>query len=278
MGYSIFDETMVDMPWPEIEKAAEAGAIVLLPIGIVEAHGPHMGSGVDIYLSYIACKLARRELEANGIKTLIAPPYYWGINNVLNFFPGSFSVRKETLKAMLYDILASLKSWGFNYVFNVNLHGDHDHNIAIMEAVKEVRSSIGLNVYHVLIEPCVKRFGLSGKEEHIIVMKFPALTMPNPKYINLHADFLETSVMANYFPDQVNGELARTLESTDLTHDDLMVWRRGGDDAKKLTPRGYFGDPASFDPQAGKKFAEDFAKSLANSIETFIKGNYEPPQ
>ena len=58
MGYSLFDETMVDMAWPEIEKAAQEGAIVLLPTGVIEEHGPHMGLAVDIYLAYILCKLS----------------------------------------------------------------------------------------------------------------------------------------------------------------------------------------------------------------------------
>ena len=49
MGYSLFDETMVDMAWPEIEKAAQEGAIVLLPTGVIEEHGPHMGLAMDIY-------------------------------------------------------------------------------------------------------------------------------------------------------------------------------------------------------------------------------------
>ena len=38
MGYSIFDETIVDMAWPDIEKAAKEGAVVLLPIGVIEEH------------------------------------------------------------------------------------------------------------------------------------------------------------------------------------------------------------------------------------------------
>ncbi|KUO70269.1 MAG: hypothetical protein APF77_04340 [Clostridia bacterium BRH_c25] len=47
MGYSIFDETMVDMAWPQIEEAVKEGAIALFPTGVIEAHGPHMGLGVD---------------------------------------------------------------------------------------------------------------------------------------------------------------------------------------------------------------------------------------
>jgi len=278
MGYSIFDETMVDMTWPEIEKAAEEGAIVLLPAGVIEEHGPHMGLGVDTYCSYLVCKLARRELEAKGMKTLIAPPYYWGINNTTGSFPGSFTVRKETMKAVLYDILASLKRWGLPYVFNINWHGDHNHNVAILEAIKEARFDTGIRAYCILTDFNAKRFGLTGKEGYVIIQKSPPPTGPPPKYLELHAESTETGIMSHYFPDQVDAELARTLKSTDLTFDDLMEWRQGWSDAKKVTPLGYFGDPASFDPEAGKQLIEGYARDLANLVETFMKGNYKPPQ
>ena len=126
-GYSIFHETMADMTWQEVEKAAKEGAIILLPTGVIEEHGPHMGCGVDTYLAYQTCKLARRELESRGIKTLIAPPFYWGINRTTHVFPGTFTVRPETMRALLEDILRSLKSWGFERVYNINWHYDGGH-------------------------------------------------------------------------------------------------------------------------------------------------------
>jgi len=281
MGYSIFDETMVDMTWPEVEKATEDEAIVLLPTGVIEEHGPHLGLGVDTYCSSLMCKLTRRELEAKGIKTLVAPPYYWGINNATGSFPGSFSVRKETMKAVLYDILASLKRWGFTYVFNINWHGETDHVVAILEAIEEARIHTGIMAYFLVPERMalnIKRFGLTGKEEHIIVQKpSPRIGSP-PKYLNIHAAAIETGIMVNYFPDQVNVELARTLKPTGLTIDDIMVWMRGGSNARQMTPLGYFGDPASFAPEAGRQLMESGARSMANLIEIFIKGNYEPPE
>ena len=61
-GYSIFHETMVDLSWPQVEKAAKDGAIILFPATVIEEHGPAMSLGVDTYMSYLRCKLVRREL------------------------------------------------------------------------------------------------------------------------------------------------------------------------------------------------------------------------
>ncbi len=278
MSYSIFDETMVGMPWPDIEKAIEQGAISLLPTGVIEEHGPHMSLGVDTYCSYLLCKLTRRELETKGIKTLIAPPYYWGMNNATGSFPGSFTVRKETMKSVLYDILASMRRWGLTYVFNINWHGDYDHNVTIMEAVKEARINTGIRAYCVLDTNHAKRFGLTGKEHHLILWRNSEAPKLRSESLQIHADMSETSAMAHYFPDQVNIELTKTLKSTNLTFNDLLVWRQGWGDARKVTPLGYFGDPASFDPMIGKQLMEDIARNVAHIIETFLHGDYRIPE
>jgi creatinine amidohydrolase len=277
MGYSIFDETMVDMKWPEIEKAAQEGAIVLLPTGVIEEHGPHLGLGVDTYCSYLVCRETRRSLEKRGIKTLITPPYYWGINSATGAFPGSFTVRKETMKALLYDILASMKRWGITYVFNINWHGDHDHNISILEAVVKARDETGIRAYCVLREFDAKRFGLTGRESHVIMQKDPPHAGPPPKYLEIHAESTETGIMLHYFPDQVDVAMTKKLKSTDLTFGDLMVWRQGWSDARKVTPLGYFGDPAGFNEEAAKTLIENHAVGTADLIESFLKGSYKPP-
>ena len=277
MGYSIFDETMVDMKWPAVEKAAEQGAVALLPTGVIEEHGPHMGLGVDTYCSYLVCRETRRALEGKGIKTLIAPPYYWGINSATGAFPGSFTVRKETMKALLYDIFASLRRWGITYAFNINWHGDYDHNIAILEAVIKARDETGIRAYCILREFDARRFGLTGQEPHVIIQKDPPQEGPPPRFLEIHAESTETGIMLHYFPDQVDVAIAKKLKSTDLTFDDLMVWRQGWSDARKVTPLGYFGDPASFDEEAAKSLIEDHAEDTADLIEAFLKGTYEPP-
>jgi creatinine amidohydrolase len=272
MGYSIFDETIVDMAWPDIEKAAKERAVVLLPIGVIEEHGPHMGLAVDIYCSYLICKQTKGELEVKGINTLIAPPYYWGINTATGSFAGSFTVRKSTMKAMIYDLLASLMRWGFTHVFIMNWHGEHEHNVAILETVEEVRLDTGVRAYCILQARDVVRFKLSGKEPHILILKDQHSKGAAQKYLEIHADSLETGIMARYFPDQVNTDMAKSLNSSDLTMKDLTAWRQGWSDARKVTPLGYFGDPANFDAEAAKKVVESKGKETAKLIESFIKG------
>jgi len=263
-GYSIFHETMVDMNWPDVENAAEQGAVVLLPTAVIEEHGPHMSCGIDTYGAYLVCKLTRRELESRGIKTLIAPPFYWGINGTTHVFPGTFTVRKETMKALLHDILSSLKSWGFNDIFNLNFHGDGLHCITILESIIDARETLGLNAYCVLSEGEITRFGLSGNEPFIVARKSPPSDEQPQEFLDIHAGADETGIVAAYFPEQVDTDLARILEPTQITYNEIAQWLTN---ARRVTPHGYLGDPAGFDAEAAKEYLEADCKMIADSIE-----------
>ena len=267
-GYSIFHETMVDMNWPDVEKAAEQGAVILLPTAVIEEHGPHMSCGIDTYGAYLVCKLTRRELESRGIKTLIAPPFYWGINGTTHVFPGTFTVRKETMQALLHDILSSLKSWGFNDIFNLNFHGDGQHCITILESIIDARETLGLNAYCVLSEGEIMRYGLSGNEPFIVSRKSPPSDEQPQEFLDIHAGADETGIVAAFFPDQVDTDLARALEPTRITYQQVAQWLT---DARRITPLGYLGDPAGFDAEAAKEYLEADCKLLADSIEEQLK-------
>ena len=110
--FSVFEDTMVEMTWQEVQAGADQNAIVLLPIGIVEGHGPHLDLSADFYLSTLGCRFLKQELENEGIEALIAPPFYWGISRDVAQYAGTFSVRPETMQALLADVFASLKGGG----------------------------------------------------------------------------------------------------------------------------------------------------------------------
>jgi creatinine amidohydrolase len=270
MGYSIFDETMVDMSWPEIEEAAGKGAIVLLPTGIIEEHGPHMGLAVDMYIAYLISVLTKHELEDRGISTLIAPPYYWGASPSTSTFAGTFSVRKETMKAVIFDILASLQRWGLNRVFIVNWHADYSHCLAILDGVKDARGETGIEASIILTESDVRRLRLTGEEEFVIIQETPPLEGEPKEYVDLHAGSLETGIMLRYFPQQVNAALAQTLRRTELTYNDLKGLGKSDEATRKLIPGGYFGDPAGYDTEKAGRYIETYSQNLANAIKGYL--------
>jgi creatinine amidohydrolase len=278
MGYSIFDETIVDMTWPEIEKAIQENAIVLLPVGVIEEHGPHISLAVDIYMSYMMSKIIKHELEKRGTPTQIAPPYYWGINTLTGVFPGSFNVRPSTMKAVLQDILASLRNWGVANVFIINWHGEFDHNTNILEGIKEARAATAIKAYYIVADYEAKAVKFNMQDDCLVVLKSPPPRQRPSKYLDLHAGALETGMMLNYFPEQVKKEMLKSLEPTKFTIEDLKAVRHGGGLVRKYLPSGYFGAPADFDLESSQQYTEGRARDFAIGIESVLKGHYRPPE
>lgn len=241
---SIFTDTMVEMTWQEVEQASKDGDIILLPIGIVEEHGPHLDLSPDIYMAYHFCKYLKHNLEGKEIGALIAPPFYWGISEGVKQYPGTFSVRPETMKALLMDIFHSLLSWGFRKVFIANAHGDQTHVRIINEAAEEMSRSSEMEVINL--------------ERLDIALDNPP-EFPKPREgrfePDYHAGANESAAVFTFYPQKGNRELARELKPQGT-----------------FDPLGYCGDPASYylEDTVIEYFRAD-VETDARKIEAYLK-------
>src|SRR5215471_1466572 len=102
-GYSVFVDSMADMTFPEVAEAARRGACVLWAMGVIEQHGPHLPLATDVYIPTAILRTARRLLLRRDIETIIAPPFYWGVNEVSASFPGTFRVRPAIMIELITD-------------------------------------------------------------------------------------------------------------------------------------------------------------------------------
>jgi creatinine amidohydrolase len=155
---------MADMNWKEIEKLGNQDMLVLFPLGVIEEHGPHLPLATDIYLSYAVCRKIKKEIESLNEKCLIAPPYYWGINSCTGAFPGSFSLKEETLKSVLRDIFENINQFGFNRIYCVNLHGDPLHTRTILESIRESNRAHDMDIKFLMEHYDLRNYNLTGDE------------------------------------------------------------------------------------------------------------------
>lgn len=262
-GYSVFHETMADMTYPEIERAAADGAAVLWALGVIEQHGPHLPLGTDVYIPSAVLRLARRALAARGIPCLIAPPFYWGVNHVTGTFAGSFVVRPETMLELLKDVFASLAKDGFRHVFCLSGHGDALHNRTLFEGVRRAQ---GIDVRMIASEALARRLGLDPADARIALAPPVASPRPPGPHLDIHAGEWETSILLEATPSIVQSEIVPQLASTKLGPPDLAAWRKGMDEAKRVTPKGYFGNPAAADAALGARLIELEAEAVAHAV------------
>ena len=267
---ALFTETMADMTAVAIEAAVERGAGVLLPIGVMETHGPHLPTGTDALIATQICRLTKSYAAELGRELLIAPPYYWGITGVLSGFAGSFNIRAETARQLLNDVIDSLLANKFGDILLVSHHGDFDHNVMIREVLEAQHQQGNTGVrwlYAAARWRLIKRLGLTGQEPYWVPWDFkPELErFKVTGILGVHADEYETAAMVRYFPETVDFDALENVSPTQLTMKDLESWRAGGDAPRRLTPDGYFGAPNPVDPNLWRHFDET-ARIMAAAV------------
>jgi len=104
----------------EVERLDRA-LPVILPCGLVEAHGSHLSLGFD---TYAAEYVARRLCEATG--AILCPTLPYGFADTNREYPGTLGVRAETLAAIVADLCAMFCFHGFLKVIILSGHGGND--------------------------------------------------------------------------------------------------------------------------------------------------------
>ena len=114
-----------DFRWPELKTFAEKGAIVLLPIGQTEEHGPHLPVGCDYHISMETAR-AVAEKASQEFPVLTLPTLWCGYSgNELFDWPGAISMPPEVVVSVIENICLSLGRSGFKKVTTMNSHGHH---------------------------------------------------------------------------------------------------------------------------------------------------------
>lgn len=283
-GYSVFEGTIADMTWPEVDQAARRQALMLFPIAVVEQHGPHLPLATDIYGACLLSARIRAELADAGIEAVVAPPYYFGLNPTTGMFPGSLTIHRETMVALLTQLFLNYAEWGFERQFVLNHHGDPTHNDAIMEAIRSVRSQGVDTVYTMggfvrqFIEeaystvfdaplPLPADALLQAPESEATKSARERLTKSS---LHVHAEEFETSMIMRWYPDVLApGVVMEDLEPVLPSADDFASALQEGK-WREISPLGYIGDPSVARAQTGEIYAFE-AADVARAIAAWVK-------
>jgi len=277
MSTSVFTETMVLDNWQAIEQAGRENRKVLFPLGVIEEHGPHIPLGSDILWSCAMCRRVKEQLRAYGCESVIAPPYYWGVNHCTGDFPGSFSLKPETMRQVLLEIFENLKNFGFSEIYCFNYHGDSKHIHAITDAIKEANAQLGLHAKLVLEAMDLPLHGWMENEDFLLVSdpKYPMEWFEEQEpseagLLDIHGGAFETAVLQYMYPELVDLEKAKALPSSSLNRERMRKWLQGGKHTRAVVPLGYAGNPAGY--EAVSCHVEEMLKLQAKDIAKRICG------
>ncbi|WUI04184.1 creatininase family protein [Spirillospora sp. NBC_00431] len=272
----VFAGTLAELTWYEVDEAARAGAVLLWAFGVIEQHGPHLPTGTDVYVPGARLRAVRALLAERGVRALIMPPYYWGVNVVSGSFPASYSVRPELMREVVADLLAGMARDGFRHVFCFSGHGDALHNRTVYDGIRTARDRAVADASFVTEPALARRIGLA-LDDPCLTLSGPDVPPP-PGPADVHAGRWETSLMMHSHPELVREEVRTRLEPSGLGASDLATWRQGFDAARRVTPDGYFGDPAAAGAEEGHGLHTATAEQAADAIELRLRQTTQTTQ
>jgi creatinine amidohydrolase len=238
-----------DLPWTEVKRLAEAGAVALLPVGSTEAHGPHLPLSVDVVIAEEVCRRTARRLLARGQASLIFPAVPYGLTEFAAPFSGTVSVPPQPAEAFLTEILAGIASHGFERIGVLNHHLEPAHFQLVHRAAKAAAERTGARI--AVPDHRKKPTGPRLGEEFT--------------HGGSHAGCYETSLMLAAAPHLVNEQARRALPDVPV---DLPAKIKAGarDFLECGGERAYFGSPASASAEEGERLLAILAEVSEEAI------------
>lgn len=251
----------------KIKSLDKEKTIVLLTGGILEEHGPYLPIFTDGYWNEkFRDTLAKTIASRPDLNVLIFPTIPLGnsgANDVgLKYsFPGTFTVRFETLRSIFMDLATELGEQGFKYIFVIHGHGAPNHQRAIDQAADFFNDT-----YH---GKMVNLFGLNPVMENWFSGQMTEEQKKEDGF-SIHAGMTETSSMLYIVPNLVdtNYKHAIPLTGNDMNHLNQI--------AKEPNWLGYFGSERLANREFGKEAWNKNVKDYCNIVINIIDNKINP--
>jgi creatinine amidohydrolase len=238
------------MTWEEARDAAGSASVAILPIGAVEAHGPHLPLDTDVIIAQAMARSGADRMAARGASVVVLPPLTYTAAGFAQGFAGTISLHPETVTATVVDIAAGLTRHGFGVLAIANAHLDPGHIGSLEAAVKAIRRDLGLAVAFPNIAS--KPWALRLSDEF--------------KSGACHAGQFETSIVLAERP-----ELVREATRTTLAPNPASLSRAIRDGKQSFEEAGgaraYFGFPAQATIEEGRATIEVLGAILDEAVQ-----------
>jgi creatinine amidohydrolase len=206
-----------ELTWPQIDALDRERTLLILPVGMIEEHGPHLPVGADTYgVTYEANEASTRVSRSlPDWNIVLMPPITYGhsganvIGNML-VHPGTYGIRQSTLRSLVADLGGQIAQNGFKWIFVMNGHAAPTHNIAINEACDFISETFRVTMLHLTglfrADSAIQSRGEKMNASHFSAAELSSFGM------DVHAGVGETSAILAVRPDLVRSNY-RTLPS-----------------------------------------------------------------
>ncbi|MGG5810468.1 creatininase family protein [Falsiroseomonas sp. CW058] len=232
---------------PELRDLATRDAVVVLPVGSLEQHGPHLPVWTDSFIGH-AVAVRGAELAAD-VPAVVLPPMWTGLSEHHFPFGGTISLDYATFAGVLRCVARSILADGFRRLFLLNSHGGNIEPLAV--ASREMAHEFGIPV----VTTTVTKLDPEG-------LRAALTAQPGMQ----HACEAETSLWLHLAPGQVRqAEIANTISPGGFSAGDAAATRFWSF-AERAPVTGVRGDPRAATAEKGRAIFEGMAAGLARML------------
>ena len=233
------------LPYPEIDRLDRESTVLLLPIGAIEAHGPHLPTGTDGVISEGMAESAARQLKEHGYTGLVLPTLEFTVAEFASDFCGTLSFSPATVQAILADLGRNLARQGWRRLGVANSHLDPVHRQCLRDAFQDYPLRVAM--------PDLTR----GKVARQLTPEFQSGAC--------HAGQFEGSIVMACRPEWTRPGVAAQLP--DNPHSLVDAIRQGKVRFGEAGgPQAYFGSPRLASSEEGLETLQTLGRLLMESI------------
>ncbi|MEM0211649.1 MAG: creatininase family protein [Candidatus Methanomethylicia archaeon] len=226
----------------DLKEIVKFWNIVIVPVGSLEVHGPHLPLSTDTIIVEAIAKRVIEKLKDSDIKVLIGPRIRFGCSGEHIRFPGTISLNCETMIQLIYELCLSLAKNGFKNIILLNGHGGNE--APLKAAAVKLRD-----------------------EAKVIVAIINWFELTSSGFTD-HAGQIETSIILslNIKPGITLKGLTERKASSKYVSLKSPVQIPLPDMWNHTSGHGYIGDPSKSNIELGEKLIEEASTNLAKYI------------
>lgn len=240
--------TFAELTWEDVHALAGARTVAILPLGALEAHGPHLPLATDVVIAEAMARAGAARLSAAGFQALLLPSLAYTAAGYAAGFAGTLSVSPGAVTQLIVDVARSLARHEVGWLALANAHLDPAHREALRAAVEAARGE-GVTV----IYPDIARRRLAQR----LGDEFQSGAC--------HAGRFETSIVQAARRELVREAVRATLPAnpkslSEAVAQGMATFEEAGG------PRAYFGFPADASVAEGRATIVTLGEILAEAV------------
>ncbi len=237
------------LSWPAFRSLPRQRLLAVLPLGALEAHGPHLPLGTDVAIADAMARAGSARLARRGFEVVLFPPLPFAPAPFAAAFEGTVDVEPSVTTLLIKGIAESAARHGARATVVANAHHDPAHVHAIRDAVRQVTDAgTGFVVF-----PDLTRRQWAAR----LTEEFQSGAC--------HAGRYESSIALATDPAHVDVKTMTTLPENprslvDAIRQGLQTFAGAGG------PEAYFGAPADATAAEGREIIERLGAILEEAV------------